>query len=333
MAHDERLTYGREGTPQYGVHELMHKSGARVRFLPEYGATVVGLELPLNGEVMPVMQGSEPAHIPDDMWYRGTLLGPYVGRMPGGKYQWNGRDYTLPINYTDGTTGGEYALHGFMYRAPFTVVPNDEEISGAHMLTMVSEYRGTEPGYPFPFDTHLRYVLGADYFRAAVTVQNAGSKPMPFALGWHPYYTFGGVPIDHLSLKIPGYRSVQLVEGIPDLSTSEVSNIFSSARKIHDRVLDNCYVTGDPENRNPKELRSIQLRFKERKMWLKIFQSGNMPYTQIHTHPDRQSVSVQPRTALPNGFNIPEGPHQVPVLEPLEKTEVHFGVKLLPITW
>ena len=100
---------------------------------------------------------------------RAPNIFPYVARLTGGCYTYQGKTYQLPI-------------HGFAPTAPFTVTAQ-EESSVTFTLESTPEYYEM---YPFRFRFSIRYHLEGTTLHAELKVENLDSKTMYFGLGGHP---------------------------------------------------------------------------------------------------------------------------------------------------
>lgn len=97
------------------------------------------------------------------------LLFPVVGRLKGGRYRLNGREYHL-------------SKHGFARRSEFAL----ESQSGTEMTFLLTDSAQTLEVYPFPFELRAHYALTANGFVMELRVRNTGVETMRFSLGAHP---------------------------------------------------------------------------------------------------------------------------------------------------
>lgn len=155
------------------------------------GASLI--ELNLSGISLIDLPGSSEHPLASNPYHPSALLTPWVNRVRNGNYSFKGRNYQLPINET--ALGN--AIHGLLARAPFTLVQQSES-----SLTLEHAYKGEEPNYPFPFTFRYNYTL-TDVGALEITfeAQNTGPTAMPFACGWHPYFSFPDTTVADLSIK------------------------------------------------------------------------------------------------------------------------------------
>lgn len=103
-------------------------------------------------------------------WARSSpLLFPWVGRLPNGCYQVNGRSYSLP-------------LHGFAKDSPFVAEQPGPDTLRFHLF----DSPATLCQFPFAFHLIVTYRLVGQTLHVDTVVHNTGPVPMLFGLGSHP---------------------------------------------------------------------------------------------------------------------------------------------------
>ena len=102
-----------------------------------------------------------------------------------GKYQFFNTIYQLPVNENQGRYN---ALHGFMDGKKLRVT--DTALTDSHANLQLSyHFDKPVPGFPFTFDVSINYILSDIGFEMHFFVTNRmESTPMPFFMGWHPYF-------------------------------------------------------------------------------------------------------------------------------------------------
>jgi aldose 1-epimerase len=106
-------------------------------------------------------------------------LFPYPGRIEGGRFTFEGRQIQLPTG-PDGN-----AIHGFARARPFRL----RDQGPARVVAELSTEDGVPPEeWPFPTRLTLTVSLEGGALRVASQVTNLGPQPMPFGLGFHPYF-------------------------------------------------------------------------------------------------------------------------------------------------
>ena len=80
-------------------------------------------------------------------------------------------------------------IHGFGHTSVWDVISYGES---AITLTL-SDSDSTRKGYPFPFRVELTFSLQDGKLILHQKYQNPGTKPMPYAFGFHPYFAVKSV--------------------------------------------------------------------------------------------------------------------------------------------
>ncbi len=162
------------------------------------------------------------------------ILFPWPNRIAGSSFDWNGTTYKVPV--TEAATGA--SLHGFACRTPWVVIDTaDDSITGEWILSRDA------PGQAgmWPSDAGLRVTYRIEPAALEVTseVFCPGSEPLPFGLGFHPYFRVPG-PFDQWLLHTDARAAWTLDTMIP---TGEVVAVparldFNKPRRIGDEHLD-----------------------------------------------------------------------------------------------
>ena len=105
-----------------------------------------------------------------------------------GKYEFFNASYQLPVNENTTDPPRHNALHGLMSGKKLTVAGSQITSSFAS-LQLSYHFDKPVPGYPFTFDVVINYTLSDSGFSLHFNVTNRmESFPMPFYMGWHPYF-------------------------------------------------------------------------------------------------------------------------------------------------
>lgn len=104
------------------------------------------------------------------------ILFPVVGWTRGGSIKVDGRSYPL-------------GLHGFAAKRHFAV-----EVKTPTSLSLVDcSDEHTRALYPFDYRLTIDFALGDETLSCTASVTNEGSRPMPYAIGFHPGFRW---PLD-----------------------------------------------------------------------------------------------------------------------------------------
>lgn len=124
-------------------------------------------------------------------------LFPFVGRLTGGRYTYEGRQYHMGI-------------HGFLMSQQMTC----DESSKTHLVLSLRDNRQTLAEYPFAFAFRMIYGLEDDTLSICYEVSNTGDKPLYFGLGGHPGFHVPlekGLKFEDCYLEFDSVEAVQAV--------------------------------------------------------------------------------------------------------------------------
>lgn len=135
----------------------------------------------------------------DNPFLYGTPILFPPNRIKGGKFTYDGREYSLPVN--EESTG--CFLHGTLHETPFEVVEATEN-------SVLCRYKATVDApyltYPHAFTLTVRYDLCEKGLKQTVAITNDSSKKMPVGLAFHT--TFGlpfieGGEVKNIKMTLP----------------------------------------------------------------------------------------------------------------------------------
>jgi aldose 1-epimerase len=266
------------------------KTGDFLVIKAETGASLI--ELNLSGITLIDLPGSSNHPLASNPYHPSALLTPWVNRVRNGNYSFKGKNFQLPIN--EPALGN--AIHGLLARVAFNVVQQSDA-----SVTLEHVYKGEEPQYPFPFTFRITYLLldegGLEINFAA---QNTGSSAMPFACGWHPYFSFPGTDATDLSIKFhPTSRFLSDSQMIPlkeENLNGKTQFIFSQEKVDHVFRLEafEKHVTELIDHKNQRSL------FLEQS-------SVTFPFLVVFQPDGYNSVAIEPMTANTDAFNTGDG--------------------------
>lgn len=105
-----------------------------------------------------------------------------------GQYTFFDKSYQLNVNENSTNPTRLNALHGLLAGKIFKVDRVDSSNSSA-ILGISYTFPGDETGYPFKLTVYIEYTLSTNGLKLAFTItNNMGTNPLPFYVGWHPYF-------------------------------------------------------------------------------------------------------------------------------------------------
>jgi galactose mutarotase-like enzyme len=103
------------------------------------------------------------------------VLFPSPGRLAGDAWARGGHAGTLK-------------QHGFARNLPWRVVETDDG-DAARALLELDDGEATRALWPWAFALRIEHQLAGDVLTLAIEVVNRDARPMPFGIGFHPYFT------------------------------------------------------------------------------------------------------------------------------------------------
>ena len=249
---------------------------------------------------------------PDEMsrYGMGHVLAPWPGRIDQGRYSFRGATEQLPIN----EIGNGNALHGLVRYLDWKVGERSDEAVTLSLVLYPTE------GYPFTLDLAVSYRLTDRGLVVQANATNAGTGPLPFGLGFHPYFKLGTDTIDSNVLTLPAATYLPTNERLVPIGSAPVSGTpfdFRKPKPIGAVKLDTTFTDLIRGNDGRAKIR---LAGPKGSPWVELAMDASFRYIVGYTQdtlPDpnhrRRGVCLEPLTCAPNAFNSGNG---LMVLEP-----------------
>lgn len=234
--------------------------------------------------------------IPD---YRGIIAAPWPNRLAGGRYEWDGKSYSVPINEPNRNT----ALHGLVSAELWTIT----ELSEADVVLKYS--LNASSAYPSDVEMVAHYSLDSEGLHVTVTATNTGPRSAPFGICPHPYLVAGSAPLDKWTLEVAAesYLEVSADRLLP-LELSEVDGTdfdFREGAVLKGREIDHAFTNIFAEDGGLSTL----LVSDPSGTFVGMNWDESCPWVQIHTADkadpslSRHGLAVEPMTCPPDAFN------------------------------
>jgi aldose 1-epimerase len=270
--------------------KITNSSGDFAVIQAQTGASLI--ELNLAGLSLIDLPGSSNHPLESNPYHPSALLTPWVNRVRNGNYSFKGKNYQLPIN--EPALGN--AIHGLLARKSFTLVKQSSS-----SVTLMHEYKGEEPNYPFPFQFQYTYTL-TDSGHLEVTFEaiNTGAGPLPFACGWHPYFSFPDTTVADLEINFkPSSRFLSDSQMIP---LKEENLNGKQQFKFSTDKIDHVFRLEPSENH-----RTEFIDTKHQKKLILEQSSLIFPFLVVFQPEGYSSVAIEPMTANTDAFNTGDG--------------------------
>lgn len=274
-----------------GQEAIELKAGnSSVKIIKSLGGTVYTLKL----EGKDVLFGDPENELTKNELFRGRLLFPFNDRIPEGRYSFQGGEYQFPLN-----CDGKDSIHGLIYNRDMELISQDDEVNPILVLKTTIN-KGEFPGYPFDITFTVKYTLTNSDFTMDFTIENPGSVDAPYALGWHPYFTFNkNIKSANLTFGSQEYYDVneELYYEGNHYSVKGGDLDFTEGKTIGDRELDIAVSLSDKGE--------FALNDGDDSIYCS-FTKSLFPALQLFIPDDRLSFAVEPISAPSDTFNYPE---------------------------
>ena len=221
--------------------------------------------------------------------FKSAFLSPFTCRLNEGKYAFDGTAYRV-----EKFVMPPHAIHGLVYDAIYSI--EETESSDTYSSVRLSHtYNKEDVGYPFCYTiSHVWKLEAGNKLSIATTVSHINSHPIPYAQGWHPYFTLG-TSVDDCHLQFSTDKQVHFDETL--LPTGKVldDDRFVEGASLKDVVLDNCFHLA-AEGQHTCTLWNDNAK-------ITIAPDASYPYLQIYTPPDRQGIAIENLSGAPDCFN------------------------------
>lgn len=256
-----------------------------------FGALLNAFRIPVSGSLTNVVAGfTDPQQAYNSITdgFRSAKLSPFVCRLRKGTYSFEGTDYHITGHFLNG-----HAIHGLLFNATYAVaatVANEAQAA----VTLSFDYRGTDKGYPFPFQIHVEWALGkGNTLHVTTSILHRNSHAIPYTDGWHPYFTLGE-SIDNCRLQFDSKTQFAFDQELLPNGTMVQDERFKKGTLMKGIELDNAFqLEGD----------APACRLNNDSLALTITPDKSYPVLQLYTPPDRKSIAIENLSGPPDNFN------------------------------
>ncbi len=273
-----------------------------------FGGILNAFHIPVNGGLQNVVDGFTDltdAQKNITNGFKSTKLSPFVCRMNKGIYLFEDTTYGVKKHFLNG-----HAIHGLIYDAVYEITDMETCASYAS-VTLVHEYAGTDPGYPFTYKISLTWKLEqGNHLSVSTTISHHNKTAIPLADGWHPYFSLGG-SIDECVLQFSGSHQLEYDDALLPTGKKLVETRFTNGCLLKDINLDNGFEWDDPNQLNQCVVSNSVLK-------LVIEADNSYPVLQVYTPPHRKSIAIENLSGAPDNFN--NGMHLIMLPPGKEKT-------------
>jgi aldose 1-epimerase len=208
------------------------------------------LELNLDG-----MQLISAKNVIDTLTiFMGTVLAPWPNRLRDGRYELAGEQFEFAELDDQNNLN-----HGLSSKVDFKVLKHQ-----GNQLVLGHRF-GSDMGYPFDVELEVTYRLGSDSLEVTAVAQNNELEPVPFALGFHPYFLAG----DDLELSGDFTGHILTDERMLPSGSEKVSGLKFTGGQI-----DDCFF-GAPTATLQSSVGRVELELGENMNYFMFYRPGH----------------------------------------------------------
>lgn len=278
---------------------IIHADDAELEILAGWGSGLNAWRVPTSSGKLDLLYGYCDAELFRKIQAdtnAGAILSPFPGRTAFAKWNWKGKSYKLVNN----VSWAPHALHGFLNVLPWRLSSFRSDDRKA-VLSLERDFYGIPGSYPFTFRATNCFFFCGSSFRVQTIVQNTYHETLPYAQGFHPYFSLGN-KIDALSLELPKSHRAKL--DTDDIPTGEFeAEIRFDGKGCLGETFINDYFSFDEI---ADERAAVRLCDSAAKRSIEIWQQTGKDLwrgVQIYTPPDRESIAIEPMTSAPDVLN------------------------------
>ncbi len=311
MSFEVHLSQKRAGDRIGDVYELIDTGGRfRAEVWPHWGLNCLRWQIRQEdghwADIFYVAPDWEYEPIPTRSGH--AVLFPFPGRMREGRFSFQGTEYQLPLN--DATR--RHAIHGFTPRHRWRIADWNGERDCAFVTgecILADDMPEVVHLWPANFKIQVTYRLLGQRLQVEASVTNVDNKPLPFGLGYHPYFRLPGVQdatIDQHILQIPASKLWHCEDLLP---TGERRSLppewdFRKPKSIGDTRMDIILtdLTSSPAKDGRRSL--ARLSHSAALGQVEIRATPTFRELVIFTPPHRQAIALEPYTCVPDAANL-----------------------------
>lgn len=237
------------------------------------------------------------------------ILFPFPNRIRDGHFSWEGKEYQLPLN----DSSGKNAIHGFACRTRWRTVRLGADAQSAWV---VGEFQGSSDApetrrlWPADYRIQVTYRLSRAALRIEATVENPDRVPLPFGLGYHPYFRIpatAGDKADDCWIQAGARSYWELRESLPNGRRQPVDGArdLNAPRRFRDLQLDDVLtdLVSLDQSASGLVLRG-SVGQGAGQAGMKLWTSSAFRELVLFTPPHRRAICLEPYTCTTDAVNL-----------------------------
>lgn len=234
-------------------------------------------------------------------------LVPFSNRIANGRFEFEGRSVFLSPNFPG--ADHPHPLHGFGWLSEWSLIEADQTLA-------TLRFRHERGEWPWCFTATQHFNLGAGGLEMRLLLVNDDDRPMPFGLGFHPYF-----PRDDDTLYLGFHRAEWQTsdDGLPlRLKQMKTGHDWWDRKPVGTRAVDTVYAEREG---------ALHILWPSRGHSITILPSGNLDHSVIYTPAGADFFCVEPVSQRTDAFNRRPGEPLLPVLAPGAQATVNVRIR------
>lgn len=298
------------GGPDPGLVRLTSPGGAEATLYPGVGFNLIDWRVPTASGPVQVMH-AEPDVLAGGSGTRSgaPILFPFPNRIAGATYDWDGRTYHLQPAHP----GDPNAIHGFCAKAAWTDIEATGETAVTGRFRLSRDAAPVADSWPGDLELAVTFDLSDHALRITAVVTNVDDHPVPFGLGYHPYFTpLAATDLADAVIGVDAGSYWELSDSIPDGTVAAVTGHrdLQIPVPVADRVLDDVLTGLPPFAPDPDGLMErASLRGGDVRLALRC--DGAYRDIVVFTPENREAIAIEPYTCPTDAVHLQALGHDV----------------------
>lgn len=235
------------------------------------------------------------------------VLFPFPNRIRDARYTWAGRNFHLAP--TDATK--KHAIHGFACRRPWRIVNSGADTQSAWLtgeFRLSADDPESQSTWPADCTMRLTYRLLSGRLRLEAEVFNPDRLPLPFGLGYHPYFNvpFVSGSTEDVQIEVPAESYWVLQDCLPTAERLPVdaSRDLTKPRSFAGVTVDDVLTDIQPGSVEAPAGMRWNGSLRQAGRALHVFSSLAFRELVVFTPPHRQAFCIEPYTCPTDAVNL-----------------------------
>jgi len=230
------------------------------------------------------------------------FLAPWGNRIPGGGFWANGERYTFNTGLHNLSVNAKgVAIHGMLTASSLWEVTDVRaDRKSAHVTSRLQFWRYPDlmANWPFAHEYEMTYTLTESGLQVTIAIKNLSTKPMPIAIGFHPYFQIPDAPRAEWSAHVPARKHVEMDSEL--VATGEMTDSgLADQVSLKDHKFDDGY-TDLTRDSSGHATFSVQAGNKK----IEVVFGPNYKVAIVYSPAGQNFICFEPMAAITNGVNL-----------------------------